>query len=102
MMNKHWAVCSQEVLFLINADIWTFKNEGFTALAHPSPVHIGTSHGVYILPENQDLGNNSTVMSECLRVLQKPSVHEMYDKRAVLKSSCLAGMSFILKEMLKN
>ena len=31
---------------------WSFENTGFTALAHPSPIEIGTTHGVYVLDKN--------------------------------------------------
>ncbi|GFQ97365.1 fucose-1-phosphate guanylyltransferase [Trichonephila clavata] len=77
---------------LSDNDSWTFENEGFTALAHPSPVVIGTTHGVYVLPTNENVEEGSAFMSECIRVLQKPSVEEMHNKRAVRKSnSTIAG-----------
>ena len=31
---------------------WTFNNSGFTALAHPSPIEIGTTHGVFVLDDS--------------------------------------------------
>ena len=30
---------------------WDFTKPGFTALAHPSPIEIGTTHGVFALPQ---------------------------------------------------
>lgn len=62
-----------------------FPNEGFTALAHPSPISVGCGHGVYILPPIENQSNCSSFMSECLRVLQKPSIEEMREKGAVTK-----------------
>ena len=65
---------------------WTFENVGFTALAHPSSLEIGTSHGVYVLEEpEQALKGNSTVF-KCSTVLQKPTVANMRAASAVLKS----------------
>ena len=38
-------------LYVLDGD-WTFKNSGFTALAHPSPIEIGTTHGVFVLDDS--------------------------------------------------
>lgn len=41
--------------FAGNGDDWDFGNrKGFLALAHPSPMHIGTGHGVYVLTERNN------------------------------------------------
>ena len=32
-------------------DEWNFNQKGITALAHPSPIEIGTTHGVFVLEE---------------------------------------------------
>ncbi|CAL1277663.1 unnamed protein product [Larinioides sclopetarius] len=72
-------------------DTWTFENEGFTALAHLSSVIIGTTHGVYVLPDIKNGDGGSAFMSECLRVLQKPSIEEMHGKGAIVKSSSFIG-----------
>lgn len=72
------------------ADNWTFNNEGFTALAHPSPISVGCGHGVYVLPPFSNENTSTTFMSECIRVLQKPSIEEMHGKGAV--SSFKTGM----------
>lgn len=34
-----------------SADLTFTDSKGFIALAHPSPIHIGEHHGVYILAE---------------------------------------------------
>ena len=53
-----------------------------TALAHPSSLYIGTTHGVYVMPER---GSQTLVdLSPCLEVLQKPSVEKMRKLGAVL------------------
>ena len=36
-------------LYELEGEEWNFSNPGVTALAHPSPIEIGTSHGVYVL-----------------------------------------------------
>lgn len=58
-------------------------------MAHPSPISVGCGHGVYVLPPFRDENPSTTFMSECIRVLQKPSIEEMREKGAVtfLKSS---------------
>ena len=63
---------------------WDFKQDGFTALAHPSTLQIGVGHGVYVLAEN---GKGSKAVVEqrvCLEVLQKPSISKMREKNAIL------------------
>ena len=37
-------------LYVLDGD-WTFMNKGFTAMAHPSPIEIGTTHGVFCLDD---------------------------------------------------
>lgn len=38
-------------LYELNGEEWNFENPGVTSLAHPSPIEIGTTHGVYVLDE---------------------------------------------------
>jgi len=38
-------------LYELTGDEWSFQNAGVTSLAHPSPIEIGTTHGVYVLDE---------------------------------------------------
>ncbi|XP_019621842.1 PREDICTED: fucose-1-phosphate guanylyltransferase-like [Branchiostoma belcheri] len=69
---------------------WSFTLDGFTALAHPSPVSIGTGHGVFILDGLDSVdgvtGNSveSVSMRECEQFIHKPTVQEMHSKGAVL------------------
>lgn len=62
-----------------------FDKPGFTALAHPSPLSIGTTHGVFLL----DLHENSTYSEmesiTCLRFLHKPSIDKMRASGAVCR-----------------
>lgn len=64
-----------------------FANEGFTALAHPSSLAIGTGHGVYVIRNADKLNSVRPVeTSKCERVLQKPSEGLMYEAGAVLSA----------------
>ena len=64
-----------------NLDMTLMAGEAVTALAHPSSLFIGTTHGVYVMsPErNKSLQD----VRPCLEVLQKPSVELMREKGAV-------------------
>ena len=63
---------------------WTFEKAGFTAMAHPSSVEIGTTHGVFVLEENDSATTALAALRRCLRVLQKPSVQTMKDQGAIM------------------
>ena len=71
---------------------WSFSSTGFTALAHPSTVAIGTSHGVYVLDHPQDVDSDKEIVQcGCIQVLQKPQKEVIYKKEAVLSKK---GKSF--------
>eukprot|EP00090_Calanus_glacialis_P037997 TRINITY_DN6610_c0_g1_i8.p1 TRINITY_DN6610_c0_g1~~TRINITY_DN6610_c0_g1_i8.p1 ORF type:complete len:574 (+),score=116.90 TRINITY_DN6610_c0_g1_i8:200-1921(+) len=62
------------------------KGESITALAHPSSLYIGTTHGVYVM---KDLSLNHESLQDittCLEVLQKPTVDLMRSRGAVIKT----------------
>ncbi|XP_066286744.1 fucose-1-phosphate guanylyltransferase-like isoform X3 [Branchiostoma lanceolatum] len=66
---------------------WSFSQDGFTALAHPSPVSIGTGHGVFILDQSDKVDGvtiDSVEMRECVQFIHKPTVEEMRAKGAIL------------------
>ncbi|XP_075545390.1 fucose-1-phosphate guanylyltransferase-like [Dermacentor variabilis] len=63
---------------------WSFDNSGFTALAHPSPISVGLTHGVYVLPEEVQC-SSVCLTTKCLEVLQKPTEKLMHDKGAIFK-----------------
>ncbi|XP_029285925.1 fucose-1-phosphate guanylyltransferase [Cottoperca gobio] len=69
-----------------------FDKAGFTALAHPSPLSVGTTHGVFVLDSNEKSAHSEMENISCLRFLHKPSVDEMRDAAAVCKrrSGCFA------------
>ncbi|ELU07599.1 hypothetical protein CAPTEDRAFT_117818, partial [Capitella teleta] len=66
---------------------WTFEKPGFTCLAHPSPLDIGTTHGVFVLDPKEASRGDAAELRKCLEVLQKPSIKRMREKGAVLNSS---------------
>ncbi|XP_061540363.1 fucose-1-phosphate guanylyltransferase [Phycodurus eques] len=60
-----------------------FDKPGFTALAHPSPLSIGTTHGVFVLEPCEETACSEMETRSCLRFLHKPSVDAMRDTGAV-------------------
>lgn len=67
---------------------WSLTRPGLTALAHPSTVHIGTTHGVFVLeiePETT-LKGSTLEYCKCTRVLQKPSVELLRSSGAIRKT----------------
>ena len=64
---------------------YSMDKPGFTALAHPSSLEIGQTHGVFVLEETDE--QVVTSMRNCLEVLQKPSVEKMRKRGAVLTKS---------------
>ncbi|XP_076353850.1 fucose-1-phosphate guanylyltransferase-like isoform X2 [Tachypleus tridentatus] len=69
---------------------WSFTKPGFTALAHPSTLNIGTKHGVYVLPP-LEFTSKTCFLSSCSRVLQKPTETIMREKGAVVTISTPEG-----------
>lgn len=59
--------------------------EGFTVLAHPGSLQLGTGHGVYVVHGGQLFTDKLVQTSECLQVLQKPSLERMEKQGAHLK-----------------
>ncbi|CAG2190353.1 FPGT [Mytilus edulis] len=69
---------------------WKFEETGFTALAHPSSIQIGTQHGVYVLENPENIDTSKHILNQkCIEVLQKPSETVMYKKDAVIKDKTL-------------
>ena len=49
-MNPGIFVAASDCFELFNREgDWSLSKPGFTALAHPSPVTVGTTHGVFVL-----------------------------------------------------
>ncbi|XP_064609743.1 fucose-1-phosphate guanylyltransferase-like [Liolophura sinensis] len=59
--------------------------EGFTVLAHPGSLQLGTAHGVYVVQGGRLFTDKLVQTSECLEVLQKPSLERMEKQGAHLK-----------------
>ncbi|XP_032074384.1 fucose-1-phosphate guanylyltransferase [Thamnophis elegans] len=64
-----------------------FNQPGFTALAHPSNLSIGTTHGVFILEPPLHLIEKELDYRSCHCFLHKPSIEKMYQSGAVHKRS---------------
>lgn len=65
------------------------KSSGFTVVGHPSPLFVGVNHGVYILDQREEKTNakfdGADVFTSTVRkILQKPSIDEMYKWQAVV------------------
>ncbi|XP_034387648.1 serine/threonine-protein kinase TNNI3K isoform X1 [Cyclopterus lumpus] len=60
-----------------------FDRPGFTALAHPSSLSIGTTHGVFVLESNGKSTHSEMENVSCLRFLHKPTVEKMRNSGAV-------------------
>ncbi|XP_044055821.1 fucose-1-phosphate guanylyltransferase [Siniperca chuatsi] len=69
-----------------------FDKPGFTALAHPSPLSIGTTHGVFVLGSYEKTTYSEMENISCLHFLHKPSIDKMRDSGAVCKrqSDCFS------------
>ncbi|XP_076446664.1 fucose-1-phosphate guanylyltransferase-like [Babylonia areolata] len=82
-------VCADDFLVydLGQDDNWAIPSTGVTALAHPSTMEVGRSHGVYVVKDADSIDTSKTVvLAQCLEVLQKPTDDLMRSKGALLKS----------------
>lgn len=93
MPNGVFVTCSDDFLVYNlgeSHDDIEFSEKGFTALAHPSSLDVGTGHGVYVIKDKNKVNPNIPLqVFECLEVLQKPNEVVMYKKGAVLKADDL-------------
>lgn len=62
-----------------------FDKSGFTALAHPSPLSIGTTHGVFVLEPTEEPKICDMEYRTCSQFLHKPSIEKMHKFKAVCK-----------------
>ncbi|XP_040843218.1 fucose-1-phosphate guanylyltransferase isoform X1 [Ochotona curzoniae] len=62
-----------------------FDKPGFTALAHPSSLAVGTTHGVFVLEPSSSLKYRDLEYTCCHRFLHKPSIEKMHQYNAVYK-----------------
>ncbi|XP_065697909.2 fucose-1-phosphate guanylyltransferase, partial [Patagioenas fasciata] len=66
-----------------------FDRPGFTALAHPSDLTVGTTHGVFVLDPCGFTGKGGLEYTSCRQFLHKPNVGTMRERGAV----CVRGDS---------
>ncbi|XP_059545156.1 fucose-1-phosphate guanylyltransferase isoform X1 [Myotis daubentonii] len=62
-----------------------FDKPGFTALAHPSSLTVGTTHGVFVLEPSNCLEYSDLEYRCCHRFLHKPSIERMCQFNAVCR-----------------
>lgn len=98
-MNPGVLVCAADCLELYcvtEDDGALFDKPGFTALAHPSSLMTGTTHGVFVLDPSLRPADLEMEKIDCLRFLHKPSVAEMRANGAVCGgSSCSPDAEFV-------
>ncbi|XP_066453884.1 fucose-1-phosphate guanylyltransferase isoform X1 [Eleutherodactylus coqui] len=69
-----------------------FNRPGITALAHPSPLETGTTHGVFVL-EDASSDYKDLEYRTCRSYLHKPSVDKMRKTGAVTLNPKIVGLS---------
>ncbi|KAE8606059.1 hypothetical protein XENTR_v10010586 [Xenopus tropicalis] len=75
--------CADDLELYASGDLAvTFDRPGITALAHPSTLTIGTTHGVFVL-EATTSGYEELEYRQCKSYLHKPSVEKMRQSGAV-------------------
>ncbi|KAK7812315.1 hypothetical protein U0070_024585 [Myodes glareolus] len=72
-----------ELYSIGDSEFIAFDRPGFTALAHPSSLAIGTTHGVFVLDSASSSQHGDLEYRQCHRFLHKPSVEDMYHFNAV-------------------
>lgn len=60
-----------------------FDQPGFTALAHPSSLAVGTTHGVFVLHSDSSLQHGDLEYRQCYQFLHKPTIENMHRFNAV-------------------
>ncbi|XP_072536877.1 fucose-1-phosphate guanylyltransferase [Salminus brasiliensis] len=75
--------CADDLELYSASDRIVFDKPGFTALAHPSSLSIGTTHGVFVLEPAEDPSVRDLEYRTCFQFLHKPSVERMRSRGAV-------------------
>ena len=86
-------------LMLLNSALIYFLFLGITGLAHPSTLEIGTTHGVYLLEENNSTSSCDEIIRTCSKFLHKPSVGVMLQAGACIdesKTTVLTDSAFFM------
>lgn len=84
--------CSDDIELYSVSESIVFDKPGFTALAHPSPLSIGTTHGVFVLKPAERSQMHDMEYRTCVQFLHKPSIERMHKCGAVCKK---ADMDFV-------
>ncbi|XP_069795534.1 fucose-1-phosphate guanylyltransferase [Narcine bancroftii] len=80
--------CADDIELYSVPEAVVFDQPGFTALAHPSPLSIGTTHGVFVLEPCLEAGGQAELeCRSCHHFLHKPSVQAMQEAGAVCRSA---------------
>ncbi|XP_068731134.1 fucose-1-phosphate guanylyltransferase-like [Montipora capricornis] len=75
-MNPGIFVVASDCLEFFNSEgDWSLTSPGFTAFAHPSPIIIGTTHGVFVLDDHKS--DCPVTQTTCKKFLHKPSTEVM-------------------------
>ncbi|XP_004603403.2 fucose-1-phosphate guanylyltransferase [Sorex araneus] len=74
-----------ELYSIEDSEFIRFDKPGFTALAHPSSLKIGTTHGVFVLEPSDYLEPKDLEYRCCYRFLHKPSIEQMHQFGAVCR-----------------
>ncbi|XP_020824237.2 fucose-1-phosphate guanylyltransferase isoform X1 [Phascolarctos cinereus] len=82
-----------------DVDCLRFDKPGFTALAHPSDLMIGTTHGVFVLEPSGGSECGDLEYRTCYRFLHKPSLEEMYQAGAVGKKGTLSSKNLAVGDL---
>ncbi|XP_074893483.1 fucose-1-phosphate guanylyltransferase [Buteo buteo] len=71
--------CSDDIELYSTAvtETITFDKPGFTALAHPSDLTVGTTHGVFVLDPSSFSGRGGLEYTSCHHFLHKPDIETM-------------------------
>ncbi|OCT83588.1 fucose-1-phosphate guanylyltransferase [Xenopus laevis] len=75
--------CADDLELYASGDLAVaFDRPGITALAHPSTLTIGTTHGVFVLGDSVP-GYEELQYRQCKSYLHKPSIEKMHQSGAV-------------------
>ncbi|XP_061095950.1 fucose-1-phosphate guanylyltransferase isoform X2 [Conger conger] len=83
--------CADDIeLYSINdTECIVFDKPGFTAVAHPSPISVGTTHGVFVLKPEEESQVCEIEYRSCKCFMHKPSISDMYERGAVCKGAAM-------------
>lgn len=68
------------------------------SLAHPSPLSVGSGHGVFLLPEQGKGRRTLDLWDNCVEVLQKPSQEEMRSTEGLVRVDSETGDEFVFTD----